>query len=327
MEKTLTKEKFNPNETKASCESYVKKKGALAFGIANLQNLEQIAPQGARPSDMLPKVKSVISIGVGGGTRGSWSADAKTLAYIGDTETMAYRIAYGLAFYIEAKFGYRSIFVPPDMNPEKGARVPMQSLKLHAELAGIGARSMAGDILLHPEYGMMYYASVFTEMELPPDQPMETNPCPHPSCVQLYRKSGQTPCMRFCPVECLSGSIGADDQVEEMHYDAHACAEMSQQYEAIPSVLLDTLDAKDPIERGMALHGPENQVIWYKLSIGAGELLSLCYECMRVCPITQTAPMANPVARGAGMRQKVVEAEAAARTEHALELDKKKENK
>jgi hypothetical protein len=256
---------------------------------------------------------------VGGGTRGSWSADAKTLAYIGDTETMAYRIAYGLAFYIEAKFGYRSIFVPPDMNPEKGARVPMQSLKLHAEVAGIGARSMAGDILLHPEYGMMYYASVFTEMELPPDEPMADNPCPHPSCVKLYRQSGQTPCMRFCPVECLSGSIGNDDKVEEMNYDSHACAEMSQQYEAIPSVLLDTLDAKDPIERGMALHGPENQVIWYKLSIGAGELLSLCYECMRVCPITQTAPMANPVARGAGMRQKVIEAEAAARAEQAAE--------
>ena len=93
------------------------------------------------------------------------------------------------------------------MDPEKGARVPMQSLKLHAEVAGIGARSMAGDILLHPEFGMMYYASVFTELEMPPDQPMAENPCPHPSCVTLYRRTGQTPCQKFCPVECLSGSI------------------------------------------------------------------------------------------------------------------------
>ena len=322
----MVEDKITPEEIKSSCEAYVKKKGALAFGLANIETLNRTAPKGARPSDMLPRVKSVISIGVGGGTRGSWAADAKTLAYIGDTETMAYRIAYGLAFYIEAKFGYRAIFVPPDMDPEKGARVPMQSLKLHAEVAGIGARSMAGDILLHPEYGMMYYASVFTEMEMPPDQPMETNPCPHHSCVELYRKSGQTPCMRFCPVDCLSGSIDDQGQVSEMRYDAHACAEMSQQYEAIPSVLLDTLDAKDPIERGMALHGPENQVIWYKLSIGAGELLSLCYECMRVCPITQTAPLANPVARGSGMRQKIVEAEAAARTEHSIEYDGREES-
>ena len=63
----------------------------------------------------------------------------------------------------------------------------------------------------------------------------------------------------------------------------------------------------------LALYGPENQSIWYKLSIGAGELLSLCYECMRVCPITQTAISANPVARGKGMREKIAAAEAAAR--------------
>ena len=312
-------EEFDPAEVKQACESYVKKKGALTFGLANLESLERISPLGCGPSAMLPKVKSVLCVGAGGGTRGAWSADAKTLAYIGDTETMAYRVAYGLAFFLEAKFGYRSIFVPPDMDPEKGARVPLQSMKLHAEVAGIGARSMAGDILLHPEYGMMYYASVFTEMELLPDEPMAENPCPHSSCVKLYRQSGQTPCMRFCPVECLSGSIGDDDKVAEMNYNAHACAEMSQQYEAIPGVLLDTLDAKDPIERGMALHGPENQVIWYKLAIGAGELLALCYECMRVCPITQTAPLGNPIARGAGMRQKIAEAEAAAKAEHAVE--------
>ncbi len=322
----MVKADLKPEEIKKACNDYVKRKGALAFGLADVEALERISPAGYGPSSMLPKVKSVISIGVGGGTRGSWSADAKTLAYIGDTETMAYRIAYGLAFFIEAKFGHRAIFVPPDMDPEKGARVPMQSLKLHAEIAGIGARSMAGDILLHPEFGMLYYASVFTELEMPKDDPMPENPCPHSSCTKLYHQTGQTPCMRFCPVECLSGSIGEDGEVKEMHYDAHACAEMSQQYEAIPSVLLDTLDAKDPIERGMALHGPENQAIWYKLSIGAGELLALCYECMRVCPITQTAPMANPVARGAGMRQKVVEAEAAARTEHAIEKEAEQGN-
>ena len=54
--------------------------------------------------------------------------------------------------------------------------MPLQSLKLHAELAGLGARSLAGDILLHPEFGYMYFASVFTELELPPDAPMAEEP-------------------------------------------------------------------------------------------------------------------------------------------------------
>ena len=311
--------KFDPTKAKELMRNYVMKKGALAFGIADVEALEKIAPKGYGPTALLPRVKSVISLGVGGGTRGAWAADAKTLAYIGDTETMAYRIAYGLAFMIERTFGARAIFCPPDMDPEKGARTPMQSLKLHAEVAGIGARSMAGDILLHPDYGMMYYASVFTEMEVPPDKPMAENPCPHPSCVKLYDQTGQTPCMRFCPVDCLSGSVDENGKLEEMNYDAHACAAMSQQYEAIPNVLMDMMDAKDPIERGLAVHSPENQMIWYKLSIGAGELLSLCYECMRVCPITQSSVMANAVARKGGMRQKVIEAESQAIAERDVD--------
>jgi len=310
-------EKYDPAEAKKACQSYVLKKGALAFGVADIDVLEKIAPAGHRPRDIMPKAKTVISVGVGGGTSGSWSSDAKTYAYVGDTETMAYRVAYGLAFMIEAKYGYRSVFCPPDSDPEKGARIPMQSMKLHAEIAGIGARSMAGDIMLHPEFGMLYYGSVFTEMELAPDAPMPENPCPHPSCVKLYHQSGQTPCQKYCPVSCLDGSLTEDGKQAEMVYDTHACATMCQQYEAIPSVLLDTLDAKDPIERGMALHGPESQVIWYKLAIGAGELLALCAECMRVCPIAQRAPQANVIARTEGMRAKVAEAEAQAREDQA----------
>ena len=70
----------------------------------------------------------------------------------------------------------------------------------------------------------------------------------------------------------------------------------------------------------MAVHSPENQMIWYKLSIGAGELLSLCYECMRVCPITQSSVMATAVARKGGMRQKVMEAEAQALAEQGASV-------
>ena len=49
--------------------AYCTKKGALAFGVADVDALEKIAPKGHGPRDMLPRVKSVISIGVGGGTR------------------------------------------------------------------------------------------------------------------------------------------------------------------------------------------------------------------------------------------------------------------
>jgi len=70
----------------------------------------------------------------------------------------------------------------------------------------------------------MYFASVFTELDLPHDEPLASNPCPAPSCVELYRKVGQTPCMKFCPVQCLDGEIDENGKQKTMHYDMAACA-------------------------------------------------------------------------------------------------------
>lgn len=289
---------MTPAEAKQKLIAYCKKRGALAVGVADVDVLERIAPPGHGPRALMPRAKSVISIGVGGSTQGAWFSSAKTMSFIGDTEKRGYKVAFGLAYYIETLFGYRSIFCPPDMDPEQGARVPLQSMKLHAEVAGIGTRSLAGDILLHPDYGFMYYASVFTEMPLPFDQPMAENPCPAPSCVAMYRQIGQTPCMKFCPVSCLSGSIDEAGNIEEMNFDMHLCAEMSQQYEVVPNILAEAITADQPATRDEILFGAENQVIWYKMAIGEGELLSQCYECMRVCPIATKAPLADPIRRG-----------------------------
>ena len=288
---------IDPQAAKEEIVAYCKRKGALAVGVADLETLERIAPPGHRPTDLMPKVKSVIALGVGGQTQGAWALPAKALGYFGSTETRAYTIAYGCAFFIENRFGIRSIYCPPDMDTESGPRVPLQSLKLHAEIAGIGARSFAGDILLHPDFGYMYFASVFTELELPPDEPMKENPCPAPSCVSLYRKTGQTPCMKFCPVQCLSGEIDADGNQAMMRYDMAACAEMTQQFEAVPSMIADAVEAKDEIEREDALFDADQKILWYKMSVGSGGLLAQCFECMRVCPIATQAPQADPIRR------------------------------
>ena len=292
-----------PTAAKEDIIAYCRKRGALAVGVAEVDALERIAPPGHGPRAMMPKVRSVISIGVGGGTQGAWSASAKAMSLVADTEKRAYKISFGLSYYLEHKFGARSIYCPPDMDPEQGARIPLQSLKLHAEVAGIGARSLAGDILLHPEFGFMYYGSVFTELELEPDAPMAQNPCPAPSCVAMFRQVGQTPCMKFCPVDCLSGDIDEDGNIAEMHYDMHLCAEMSQQYEVVPNIISDAILADNPTTRDEVLFGAENQVVWYKMAIGEGELLAQCFECMRVCPIATQAPLADPIRRASAARE------------------------
>jgi epoxyqueuosine reductase QueG len=293
---------IDPVAAKQAILSYCLRKGALVAGIADLTAVERIAPAGHRPSDLMPRVKSVIAVGVGGSTQGAWRVPAKALSYFGSTESRAYKIVYGLAFFIEQKFGVQAIYCPPDMDPELGARYPLQSLKLHAELAGLGARSLAGDILLHPEYGYMYYASCFTELALPPDKPLAENPCPAPSCVSMFRREGRTPCMKFCPAQCLSGEIDAAGKQASMHYDMAACAELTQQFETVPQVLREAIATDDPEEREALLLGERNKVLWYRMSVGNGGLLAQCFECMRVCPVATNAPLADPLKRGVAQR-------------------------
>ena len=288
---------IDPQEAKTAILDYCRRKGALAAGVADIDAVERIAPEGHRPSDVWPRARSIISVGVGGQTQGAWGVPAKAMGYFGSTETRAYSIAYGCAFFIENVYGQRAIYCPPDMDTEAGPRVPFQSLKLHAELAGIGARSLAGDILLHPEFGYMYFASIFTELELPPDKPLEQNPCPAPSCVNMYRSIGQTPCMKFCPVQCLSGEIDEQGNQKTMRYDMAACAEMSQQYETVPSAIANAIAAETTQDREDALFDPDNKMLWYKMSVGSGGLLAQCFECMRACPIATKAPLADPILR------------------------------
>ena len=113
----------------------------------------------------------------------------------------------------------------------------------------------------------------------------------------MFHKTGQTPCMKFCPAQCLSGKVSADGRQEEMHYDMAACAEMTQQYEAVPAMLARALEAEDTAERMDALFDPDNKMLWYKMSVGSGGLLAQCFECMRVCPIATRAPGADPIRR------------------------------
>ncbi len=287
----------DPIAAKQSIFDYCKKRGALAVGIADLAALERIAPPGHRPTDLMPRVKSVISLGVGGQTQGAWQLPAKAMAYSGSTEVRGYTVAYGCAFFIEQKFGAPSVYVPPDIDPEGGPRVPLQSLKLHAEVAGIGARSFAGDILLHPQFGFMYYASVFTELELPPDAPMAENPCPAPSCVSMYRSTGRTPCMKFCPAQCLAGEIDSKGKQKSSRYDMAACAELTQEYEAVPKILAEAVRDEMPAHGADRLLDPDSKMLWYKVSAGSGGWFAQCFECMRVCPIATQAPQADPILR------------------------------
>ena len=79
-----------------------------------------------------------------------------------------------------------------------------------------------------------------------------------------------------------------------MKYNMAACADMSEQYEALPSMLAEAMRAEVPED---VLLDPDNKMYWYKMSVGSGGLLAQCFECMRVCPIATQAPLADPIRR------------------------------
>jgi NAD-dependent dihydropyrimidine dehydrogenase PreA subunit len=143
----------------------------------------------------------------------------------------------------------------------------------------------------------MYYASVFTELELPSDAPLAENPCPAPSCINMYRSIGRTPCMKFCPAQCLSGEVDENGRQKLMRYDMAACAEFTQEYEAVPKILAEAVSAETRASGAEALLDPDRKMLWYKVSAGSGGWFAQCFECMRVCPIATRAPQADPILR------------------------------
>ena len=67
---------FDPTEIRSRVDAYCAKKGALAVGIADVGILERMSLPRHGPHTVMPKVRSVISIGVGGATAGAWTANA-----------------------------------------------------------------------------------------------------------------------------------------------------------------------------------------------------------------------------------------------------------
>ena len=84
-----TKNDIDPQAAKKAVLDYCLKKGALVAGVADIKAVERIAPEGHKPSDLWPRAKSIISVGVGGQTQGAWQIPAKALGYFGSTEVRA----------------------------------------------------------------------------------------------------------------------------------------------------------------------------------------------------------------------------------------------
>lgn len=274
-------------------KSYALKKiGILSVGIASVDAINRYAPTGYRPDDQLPGARSVIVLGGMHPTKGCWKAHPKVMVEIGPTADGPMRQAAGLSYFLEAKYGGES--VPTIANTSlggslQGGTMPWQSIKLHAEMAGLGQRSMMGGVILNQTYGFLSLGSCITTLELEPDGPLDTTICPHSACIKLYEKTGQTFCMQACPLQCLSGEI-ENGRIKKMTYLRYRCASICQRDKdhgiLIRRAIKMGLEDKD-FDMKQMLYGEEFANAQNRLAYGPLRYFANCWECIKACPVVK----------------------------------------
>ena len=258
-----------------------RKAGARVVGIATVEAFRAKVPEGHRPEDMLPGARSVIVAGGDGPTAGAWRCPDHRVMEITGYDLRENVAVHAMCDFIEATLSHRAIQAP---SLAVHGHAPPMSMMHAAELAGLGSRSLAAHIILHPEYGLLYYAALITTLPLEPDPPLAEPACPHPGCVAMYRRIGTTPCLRVCPA-CLSGSV-RDGRIERSTYDRERCHSRAQTYGigSFQKALLQLVNEDHADKRSTMIHGD-----FFTRSVQAlgffRDSIAQCFECMRVCPV------------------------------------------
>ncbi len=264
------------------------KAGALVVGVAAADAFNEYVPEGHRPADILLGAKSVVVAGNAGPTAGAWRAPDHRVMEITGYDFRENVAVHVMADLIEREKGYQAIQAPS--LPTAGHKPPM-SMMLSAVLAGLGTRSLAANIILHPEYGLLYYAALITTMPLTPDHRLEKDVCPSPPCIQMYKKLGTTPCIAACPASeegCLDGKIDEEGRISYSYYDRERCTSRAMNFGVggLQKALVQIVTEDNREKRTAMIHSDFftqslSSLGFYKESVAQ------CFECMRVCPVGQ----------------------------------------
>jgi len=255
--------------------------GARAVGIASVDDINRFAPEGHRPDDLLKKAKSMIIVAGGEPSAGAWHAGThRTLASIGYNRGPMASAARNLSVFMEDKYRHFTIPIP---SGNKDGHQPYISLKLCAEMAGLGTRSMAGGIILNAEFGLLFFNGVITTMELEPDGELEEPVCPAPSCVDIWEKKQTLPCFLSC-TDCLSGEL-KDGKIHSMTFRQDRCYTRAQSnsQDSLQQMLYEAV--KEPnAERRKAILFGSHFARTARTVAYSSEVSAQCFNCMKRCP-------------------------------------------
>lgn len=271
------------DEVKSTVLTAATRRGAAVAGVGDPARLDD-EPEGMRPADLLPEVRSMIVLGGAAPRAGEWASPRPEVLETMGTADRIGVTASAVARQIEDDLGYYAMAVPTGTDH---ADRPFLSFTAAAVAAGVGSPSLAGPAL-HPDHGFLYLAVILTSLPLPPDGPMAEPACPAPACVDLYGAEGLTPCTKVCNIDdggCLGGRI-QDGLFIGRRYDAQRCRDRVYHYwvPGYQAALERALDEPDPRKRKMILYGSFfTRTMWsitYS-NVSQGQ----CFECMRVCPV------------------------------------------
>ena len=271
------------NACRKELDALSRKGGAVITGVADATAFTEV-PEGQRPTDLLPKARSVYVVGGAQPRAGDWQSPIYQHMETTSFGDRIHNLAQRLSRYIEDEYGYYAICVPP--GTDSGNR-PFVSFAKAAVLAGCGTPSLAGPVL-NPEYGFMYYSLIISTLPLMYDKPLEEPVCPAPECKDMWDEKGTTPCMAICPIDeggCLGGRL-EDGRIAERRYDVARCSSRVETswVPGFQKVLDATLKEKDKEQQKLMLYSSLfTRTLWSMTYANVSQ--GQCFECMRVCPV------------------------------------------
>ena len=264
-------------------DKLARKGGAVITGVADATAFTD-SPEGQRPTDLLPKARVVYVVGGAQPRAGDWLSPVYQHMETTSFGDRMHNLAQRLSRFIEDKYGYYAICVPPGTD---SGNQPFVSFARAAELAGCGTFSLAGPVL-NPEYGFMYYSVVISTLPLEIDGPLAEPVCPAPECREMWDEQGTTPCMATCPIDdggCLGGRL-ENGRIAERRYDVARCSSRVETswVPGFQKVLDATLKEKDKEQQKLMLYSSLfSRTLWSMTYANVSQ--GQCFECMRVCPV------------------------------------------
>ena len=264
-------------------DKLARKGGAVITGVADATAFTA-SPEGQRPTDLLPKARVVYVVGGAQPRAGDWLSPVYQHMETTSFGDRMHNLAQRLSRFIEDKYGYYAICVPPGTD---SGNQPFVSFARAAELAGCGTSSLAGPVL-NPEYGFLYYSVVISTLPLEVDGPLAEPVCPAPECREMWDDQGTTPCMATCPIDdggCLGGRL-ENGRIAERRYDVARCSSRVETswVPGFQKVLDATLKEKDKEQQKLMLYSSLfSRTLWSMTYANVSQ--GQCFECMRVCPV------------------------------------------